>query len=151
MQEKTCKFILTDQVLHLNHFDLNDKLSFGGINKWMREKLLAREPRERLVTNCKLFEIGFQGHLSDFFFFFSVLKTSFTSRVSQSKMTPKQSFPFHISFFIWPRSCKASVIASTCLWPIQKVKAKYTSFYCNLFFFCGNADVWMWSKQERIK
>lgn len=135
MQEKTCKFILTDQVLHLNHFDLNDKLSFGGINKWMREKLLAREPRERLVTNCKLFEIGFQGHLSDFFFF-SVFKTSFTSRVSQSKMTPKQSFPFHISFFIWPRSCKASVIASTCLWPIQKVKAKYTSFYCDLFFVC---------------
>lgn len=32
MQEKTCKFIPPDQVLHLNHFDLNDILSFGGIN-----------------------------------------------------------------------------------------------------------------------
>lgn len=98
VQEKTCKFILTDQILHLSRFDLNGKLSFEGINKWMREKLLPTETRECLVTNCKLFEVGFQGHLRDLiFFFFSVLKTSFTSRLNQSKMTPEQSIFFSIS------------------------------------------------------
>lgn len=132
MQEKTCKFILTDQVLHLNHFDLNDKLSFGGINKWMREKLLARRAKKRTPGN-KLQALWdrFQGHLSDFFF--SVLKTSFTSRVSQSKMTPKQSFLFHISFFIWPRSSKASVITSTCHDPFKKLKQN-THLFIVIFF-----------------
>lgn len=34
--EKNYGFILTDQALHRNHFYLNDKLSFGGINEGMK-------------------------------------------------------------------------------------------------------------------
>lgn len=111
MQEKTCKFTLTDQVLHLNHFDLNDKLSFWRINKWMREKLLPTVPRECRGTDCKLFEIGFQGHLHDFIFYISVLKNPFTSRLTGIRRHQTIIFffsLFQISFSLWPRSGKAS-------------------------------------------
>lgn len=50
----------------------------------MREKLLPTGQRECLVTNCKLFDVGFQGHLSNLIFF-SILKTSFTFRLSHSR------------------------------------------------------------------